>query len=168
MTIGNSAFVACSGLTGVTIPTTVTSIGGSAFAGCYSLTDVYYEGSQEQWASISKGSDNGTLNSATIHYDYVILPNPDLILPTSLKTIGEEAFYGGAFVYVQLPEGTESIQNRAFADCPNLKFIYIPESTITIHSAAFENVSCLTILGKSGSSAEVYASSYGFSFMEQP
>jgi hypothetical protein len=39
--IGNSAFEDCSGLTNVTIPSSVTSIGRSTFSGCSSLTTVY-------------------------------------------------------------------------------------------------------------------------------
>ena len=39
--IGWSAFSGCSGLTSVTIPSSVTSIGDSAFEGCSGLTSVY-------------------------------------------------------------------------------------------------------------------------------
>ena len=35
--IGNVAFMNCSGLTSVTIPNSITSIGNSAFGGCYGL-----------------------------------------------------------------------------------------------------------------------------------
>ena len=113
-------------------------------------------------------SGNNLLINAKIHYNYGILPAPDLILPASLKTIGEEAFSGGAFAYVKLPEKTETIKARAFANCPNLKYIYIPESTTTIDPTAFDNVSGLTILGKTGSSAEDYADANGFAFREVP
>ena len=85
---------------------------------------------------------------------------PDFVLPVSLTTIQEEAFAGGAFHYVQLPEGAFSIGNRAFADCPNLQFIYIPESTTAIAKDAFENVSNLTIYGIDGSFAEFFASKH--------
>ena len=165
--ISDGAFAGCSGLTSVTVPSSLTSIGRAVFYKCSGLTDIYYEGSQEQWAAISKGTDNDPLSSATIHYNYVRLPAPDLILPAFLKIIEEEAFAGGAFVYVKLPEGTESIHARAFADCPNLKYIYIPESTTTIDPMAFENVVELTILGKAGSVAESFASSLGYSFIEK-
>ena len=39
--IGGSAFAGCSGLTSLTIPSCVTSIGGGAFYGCSGLTSIY-------------------------------------------------------------------------------------------------------------------------------
>lgn len=54
------------------------------------------------------------------------------------------------------------------ADCPNLKYIYIPKSTTSIDPTAFDNVSGLTILGKTGSSAENFAAANGFVFKVSP
>ena len=90
---------------------------------------------------------------------------PDLILPSSLEKIGEEAFVGGTFVYVELPEGLTSIGKRAFADCQNLNKIYIPEATVQIATDAFEDVSGLTIYGKKGSYAEFYANNNHYEFI---
>ncbi|MDD6483565.1 MAG: leucine-rich repeat domain-containing protein [Clostridiales bacterium] len=67
--IGNGAFIDCHSLTSVTIPDSVTSIGNWAFSWCSSLTDVYYGGSEEQWAKIHKGINNTGLTNATIHYN---------------------------------------------------------------------------------------------------
>ena len=44
----------CRGLINITIPNSVTSIGSSAFDSCSSLTNITYNGTQEQWNSISK------------------------------------------------------------------------------------------------------------------
>ena len=52
--IGRFAFSDCSSLTSITIPDSVTSIGNYAFASCSSLTNITYNGTQEQWNSISK------------------------------------------------------------------------------------------------------------------
>ena len=79
--------------------------------------------------------------------------------------MGEEAFEGAAFKYAVLPEGAESIEKRAFADCGNLRDIYIPESTVKIAEDAFEGVSGLTIHGKEGSYAEFYAEKHHYAFI---
>ncbi len=68
--IGKRAF-ASSGLTSVTIPDSVTSIGDGAFSWCTGLANVYYTGSEEQWAAIDILGDNDFLNKANITYNYV-------------------------------------------------------------------------------------------------
>ena len=66
--IGELAFYRCP-LKYVTIPDSVTSIGSWAFYECSSLTDVYYSGSQAQWKTVSIGSNNKPLTSATKHFN---------------------------------------------------------------------------------------------------
>ena len=59
----------CKRLASVTIPTSVTTIDERAFEGCNGLTDVYYEGSEEQWRAIDIAPNNDALLKATIHYN---------------------------------------------------------------------------------------------------
>ena len=42
--MGNCCFYGCSGLTSITIPSSVTSLGGDCFYGCKNLETVYFEG----------------------------------------------------------------------------------------------------------------------------
>lgn len=58
----------CESLTAVYIPKSVTEIQSGAFRDCTALTDVYYEGTEEEWAAITIGNGNDVLQSATIHY----------------------------------------------------------------------------------------------------
>ena len=90
---------------------------------------------------------------------------PDLTLPAALTELGEEAFVGGMFRFALLPAGAASIGARAFADCPALNYVYIPESVTAIADDAFDTASGLTIFGKSGSAAETYAKAHGFAFI---
>lgn len=58
----------CTNLQSITIPSSVTSIGTNAFFNCKSLTDVNFNGTQEQWKSISMSPyDREDLENATIH-----------------------------------------------------------------------------------------------------
>jgi hypothetical protein len=70
-TIESSAFVFCTNLTNLVIPDSVTSIGYCAFYNCKSLTDIYYTGTEEDWAKIEIDNSYGHLLNATIHYSYV-------------------------------------------------------------------------------------------------
>lgn len=89
---------------------------------------------------------------------------PDLILPEDLRVIGAEAFSGGSFRYAQLSEKVTAIGEKAFCNCPNLRYVYIPEATGSISADAFSGTYNLTILGKRGSYAETYAQDRGFRF----
>lgn len=51
--IGEYAFEGCPNLKSVEIPLSVTQMGCRAFAECDNLTDVYYEGSEDDWNCIS-------------------------------------------------------------------------------------------------------------------
>ena len=90
---------------------------------------------------------------------------PDFTLPAALKEIDEEAFADCAFSYVHIPDGVTRIERRAFADCPNLHDVDIPESATSIDPTAFAGTSSLTIHGTDGSYAEFYAGKYGFAFI---
>lgn len=62
-----------------------------------------------------------------------------LTLPSSLTEIEEEAFSGGAFQCVIIPNGVTKIGDRAFKDCPNLIYVYVPNSVTSIGEGAFDS-----------------------------
>ena len=69
--IGYGAFAGCFSLTGIVIPDSVTSIDSYAFCDCTSLTSIKYRGTEEQWNTISKGTDwDYRIGNYTITYNY--------------------------------------------------------------------------------------------------
>ena len=88
-------------------------------------------------------------------------------LPVGLTEISEEAFAGSDVRFVRLSENIERIGPRAFADCSNLSCIVIP-SNAEINSTAFNGVTDLIIIGKTGTTAEAIASANHFEFIALP
>ncbi len=76
--IGMDAFSDCRNMRTVTIGKGIASIDGWAFYNCENLTDVYYAGSEEEWASISIGEENTCLTDANIHYNVPGIMDPYL------------------------------------------------------------------------------------------
>ena len=66
--ISGSAF-AGEEITAVYFPNTIEMIGSKAFNNCTSLTDVYYDGTEEEWnENVTVGSRNAPLEEATMHF----------------------------------------------------------------------------------------------------
>ena len=130
--IGSSAFSGCSGLTSVTIPSSVTSIGNSAFNGCSGLTSVTIPSSV---ASIGESAFNGcsSLTSITI--------------PNSVISIGSGAFHGcSGLTEVSIPNSVTSIGSSAFSGCSGLTSVTIPNSVTSIGDDAFSDCSSLSLV----------------------
>ena len=65
--IGDNAFFNCVKLSSVTIPKRVCYIYQDAFRSCDSLADVYYGGTEADWAKITMEDGNGDLTNAALH-----------------------------------------------------------------------------------------------------
>lgn len=85
-TLGVAAFGSCISLESLVIPASVTRIDTGAFYNCGNLTDIYYKGSREQWNKIEISEDFHSLDSITVHYDYVavedVIPKDGQIIRT--------------------------------------------------------------------------------------
>lgn len=66
--ISGYSFYGCKQLTSVTLPKTIQIIGQGVFDYCPLLTDIYFEGTQDQWESIEKYLTEGVLDNIEIHY----------------------------------------------------------------------------------------------------
>ena len=80
-----------------------------------------------------------------------------LTLPGSLTEIGDEAFAGIASKKVVLSDGTAVIGARAFADCPDLRFLEIPKSVTSISDDALAGCSDVIIVCSAAAPASDWA-----------
>ncbi len=137
--IGESAFLDCTGLTSITIPNSVTSIGHEAFYGCTGLTSITIPNSVT-----SIGADAF----------YCCSGLTSIIIPNSVTEIGESAFSGcSGLTSINIPYSVTNI--NAFSGCSGLTSITIPDSVTKIGSNAFNGCSGLTSINIPDSVTEI-------------
>jgi len=109
-TIGNSAFSSCSGLTSITIPNSVTTIGDLAFQQCSRLTSVNLPNSI---TTIRPGS----FSSCSVL--------KSIVIPNSVTTIDASAFrFCRGLTTITIPNSVTSIGAKAFQDCTSLDSLF--------------------------------------------
>ena len=151
--IGISAFRACTGLTGVMIPNSVTTIGNYAFQDCDSLTSITIPNSVTYMGMYAfyhcSGLTSLTIsNSLTVIYDYVFAYCSSLTsvtIPNSVNTIRYKAFSNcTGLTSVTIPSSVTIIDIAAFQYCSGLTSVTIPNSVTTIGNYAFAECTGLT------------------------
>lgn len=130
--IAQSAFDNSTGLTSITIPSSIKSIGLDAFEDCTSLTTVKIT-DLTAWCNTTFESH---YSNPTYRAHHLYLNNKevtDLVIPNTIKTIGAFAFVNCSNLKtVTIPESVTSIGVSAFYGCSGLTTLTIPKSVTSI------------------------------------
>lgn len=92
---------------------------------------------------------------------YIVLDQPELVLPKAVATIQKSAFENTAAVSVAVPEGTRAIGARAFAGNGALRLAVIPASVTDIAGDAFSGSPNAVVYAPPGSAAARFADEHG-------
>ncbi|MCI8520503.1 MAG: leucine-rich repeat domain-containing protein [Clostridia bacterium] len=129
--IDSSAFCFCLNLASVTIGSGVKRIGNSVFSGCDKLTDIYYNGTQEDWEKIVISRQNDELVKATKHYEPTVTPTatptPEPTDRVEFERTGDTVSARLIFEKTTPPDEGDIQMMAAYFENGTLKRLVIPE-----------------------------------------
>ncbi len=159
----------------VLIPKSVTKIGTNAFLNSSSLTNVYYDGTMDDWINIVFTDDKSNpmlyaknfymLNaSGTVIFNgknYSVVT--DVTIESEIEKLSDYAFYGFSdLTSISLPNTITEIGNYAFSNCANLESITLPASLTKIDNYAFANCIKLSNLVIPNTVTEIGKNAFSF------
>ena len=128
--LGASCFEGCSGLTSITIPSSVTSLSESCFQGCSGLASITIPSSI---TSLGESCFSGCRGLTSI------------TIPSSIKSLGKECFYVcAALTSITIPSSVTSLGASCFWECRGLTSITIPSSVTSLGENCFAYCTSLT------------------------
>ena len=128
--LGEACFLSCRGLTSITIPSSVTSLGASCFEWCSGLTSITIPSSVD---SLGNGCFSGCSGLTSI------------TIPSSVTSLDIFCFNGcSGLTSITIPSSVTSLGNYCFWDCRGLTSITIPSSVTSIGGNCFQGCSGLT------------------------
>ena len=123
--LGASCFEGCSGLTSITIPSSVTSLSESCFEGCRGLTSITIPSSVTSLGASCFSFCSG-LTSITI--------------PSSVTSLGNYCFWGcSGLTSITIPSSVTSLDDYCFCGCSGLTSITIPSSVTSLGWYCFQD-----------------------------
>ena len=149
--LGDYVFNDCSGLTSLTLPSSVTKIGEYAFENCIGLTSLTLP------SSVTEIGEGAFLNCRGL---------TNFTIPSGVTSIGTSAFfccYG--LISLTIPSSVTAIGSRAFNDCSRLTSIYaymekLPETGSNLFLGCDEK-KCTVYVPK-GTYDDYFVSEFGF------
>ena len=131
--LGASCFEGCTGLTSITIPSSVTSLGDYCFPGCSGLTSITIPSSV---TSLGDGcfQDCSGLTSITIPSSVTSLGGncfwncsglTSITIPSSVTSLGDFCFQGcSGLISITIPSSVTSLGGNCFLNCQKLETVY--------------------------------------------
>ena len=127
---GDKCFSGCSGLTSITIPSSVTLLGVRCFGDCSALT------------SITIPSSVTSLGKACFCYCSGLT---SITIPSSITSLGQSCFSGcSGLTSITIPSSVTSFGNSCFEGCSGLTSITIPSSVTSLGDECFWGCKSLT------------------------
>ena len=174
--IQDNTFRDCPNIKEIRLPKTVNRIFYSAFALCTNLQDVYIP--DRGMKDISTNAFDNVPYTLRVHtYSFsevakvarecglTVIPidRPDntISLPKEVEIVEEGAFEGTPGEVYTIPKGCLRIESRAFADCPNMQLVTIPDSVTYIAADAFSG-NDMMVRCRYPSAAVDFAYKYGY------
>ena len=127
--LGAKCFYKCTGLTSVTIPSSVTSLGDYCFSSCSSLT------------SVTIPSSVTSIGSYCFAYCSLLSV---ITIPSSVTSLPDDCFLISGLTSITIPSSVTSLGDFCFSGCSSLKSIDIPESVTSLGWGCFCNCTGLT------------------------
>ena len=148
--LGDGCFWDCSGLTSITIPSSVTSLQINCFSGCSGLTSIDLPSSITALDYYSF-SDCISLTSITI--------------PSSVTRLGIYCFSGcSGLTSITIPSSVTSLYESCFANCSSLTSIKIPSSVTYMGNDCFSGCKALKTVYFEGKVPKIDSSGTGISY----
>lgn len=147
--IGFQAFKMCNNMTTIKLPKSLQEIGGVsglAFDGCSGLANGKFIIDDMAWwcSLVIKGCYSNPIYYAKHIFSDENTEITDLIIPEGVTNIGSDVFYGcEGITTVSFPSTLETIGDNAFAQS-GLTSVVVPQGLTTINDGAFMNCANLT------------------------
>jgi sugar lactone lactonase YvrE len=172
--IGHEAFFEVSGLTSVTIPSSITNIAGDPFDDCIYLTTITVNSGNPAYTSAGgilfnknqtaliqypphKSGTSYTIPNGVITLGDGAFGESDYLtsvtIGTNVTSIGGAAFFLTALTTIRIPSGVTKIGDYAFEDCALLASVYFEGNAPTAGDYSFEthgNTTAYCYAGTSG------------------
>ena len=130
-TISSEAF-AKSALEELYVSSTVTYISNNAFNGTYNLETIEVDSNNPIYDS--RDSSNAIILTSE---NKLVVGSMGTVIPTSVKTIGENSFRDSMLMEIEIPEGVTTIEANAFAESFYLMKVLLPRSINSIDDTSF-------------------------------